>query len=100
MLLKNLTKTELRNLENFNKLRVDKNKRPIQFDKMPKQEVLTHFYGFDNPNIDINDLLTPKEKDILKSQGYVIDNNLKNNVELLKKTRILRKNPNRKIKLI
>jgi hypothetical protein len=58
MLLKNLTKTEIQNLENINKLRVIENKNPIQFDKMPKQEVLTHLYGWDNPNIDINNLLT------------------------------------------
>jgi hypothetical protein len=96
MLLKNLTKTEIQNLENINKLRVIENKNPIQFDKMPKQEVLTHLYGWDNPNIDINNLLTPKEKEILKNDGYEIDENLKNNINLLKKTRVKRKRPNKK----
>jgi len=77
MLLKNLTGAERENLENINKLRATKNKRPIQFDKMPKQEVLTHLYGWDNPNIDINE-------------------QLKNNVDFLKKIRGKRKNPNKK----
>ena len=96
MLLKNLTKTEIQNLENINKLRVIENKNPIQFDKMPKQEVLTHLYGWGNPNIDINNLLTPKEKEILKNDGYEIGENLKNNINLLKKTRVKRKKPNKK----
>jgi hypothetical protein len=95
MLLKNLTKTEIKNLENINKIRVIENKTPIKFDKMPKQEVLTHLYGWDNPNIDINDLLTPKEKEILKADGYVIDNSLKNDINLLKRIRAKRKNPNK-----
>ncbi len=96
MLLKNLTGPERENLENINKLRATKNKRPIQFDKMPKQEVLTHLYGWDNPNIDINKQLTPKEKELIKKEGYQIDQSLKNNVDFLKKIRGMRKNPNKK----
>lgn len=96
MLLKSLTKTERENLENINKVRVIGNKRPIKFENMPKQEVLTHLYGWDNPNIDINMLLTPKEKQLLKAEGYQIDQSLKNNVELLKRIRGKRKNPNKK----
>ena len=76
---------------------INKNRqKPISWDKMPKQEVLTHLYGWDNPNIDINILLTPKEKQLLKAEGYQIDQSLKNNVELLKRIRGKRKNPNKK----
>lgn len=78
---------ELLNLINFTK------KNPIKWDRMPKQEVYTHLYGWDNPHIDINTLLTPKEKEILKSKGYTINNNLKNNTNLLIEVRKLRKNP-------
>ena len=63
---------------------------------MPKQEVLTHLYGWDNPNIDINEQLTPKEKELIKKEGYQIEQNLKNNVDFLKKIRGKRKNPNKK----
>lgn len=74
---------------------INKNRqKPINWDKMPKQEVLTHIYGFDNPNIDIEKLLTPKEKRILNDLGYIVTNALKQNVDVLKRVRLLRKNPN------
>lgn len=73
---------------------INKNRqKPISWDKMPKQEVLTHIYGFDNPNIDIENLLTPKEKRILNDLGYIVTNALKHNVDILKRVRLLRKNP-------
>lgn len=78
---------ELLNLINLNK------KKPIKWDRMPKQEVYTHLYGWDNPHVDINTLLTPKEKEILINKGYTINNNLKNNTKLLSDIRKLRKNP-------
>jgi hypothetical protein len=74
---------------------INKNRqKPINWEKMPKQEVLTHIYGFDNPNIDIDKLLTPKEKKILNDLGYIVTNALKQNVDVLKRVRLLRKNPN------
>jgi len=74
---------------------INKNRqKPINWEKMPKQEVLTHIYGFDNPNIDIDKLLTPKEKRILNDLGYIVTNALKQNVDVLKRARLLRKNPN------
>ncbi len=74
---------------------INKNRqKPINWEKMPKQEVLTHIYGFDNPNIDIDKLLTPKEKKILNDLGYIVTNALKQNVNVLKRVRLLRKNPN------
>jgi hypothetical protein len=78
---------ELLDLINLNK------ENPIKWKAMPKQEVYTHIYGWDNPHIDINKLLTPKEKEILISKGYTINNNLKNDPKLLSDIRKLRKNP-------
>ena len=78
---------ELLNLINLNR------KSPIKWKGMPKQEVYTHIYGWDNPHIDINNLLTPKEKEILISRGYTINNNLKNDPTLLSNIRKMRKNP-------
>jgi hypothetical protein len=74
-------------------------KTPIKWDKMPKQEVYTHLYGWNNPHIDINILLTPKEKNILIKNGYQITNELKKNVELLSKVRKIRKNPSKIVKI-
>ena len=78
---------ELLELINLNK------ENPIKWKAMPKQEVYTHLYGWDNPHVDINTLLTPKEKEILIAKGYTINNNLKNDPKLLSDIRKLRKNP-------
>lgn len=76
-----------------------KSKKPIQWDKMPQQEVYTHLYGWDNPHVDINLLLTPREKSILTQNGFKITNGLKENVELLKRVRRIRKQAPSFIKL-
>ena len=91
MKIDNLTSVEKNLLYLISK---SKNK-DIKWDKMPKQEVYTHLYGWDNPNVDINLLLTPKEKDILRQRGYSISNDLKKDVELLSNVRKMRKNPSR-----
>ena len=73
-------------------------KKPIKCDKMPKQEVYTHLYGWDNPHIDINLLLTPKEKLILIDGGHKITNELKANPQLLDKVRNIRKSGEYQVK--
>lgn len=93
MNINTLTKNERHILNLINKDRVDNNKPQIKWNRMPKQEVLTHLYGWDNKHISINELLTPKEKELLKSKGYKIKNKLKENVPLLKSIRAIRKNP-------
>ena len=84
---------ELLELINLNK------ENPIKWKAMPKQEVYTHLYGWNNPHIDINILLTPKEKNILIKNGHQITNDLKKNVELLSKVRKIRKNPSKIVKI-
>lgn len=89
MKIEKLTTHEKQILSLINKDRTER----IQWDKMPQQEVYTHIYGWDNPHIDINLLLTPREKMILLRNGHDINNGLKRNIPLLRKTRIKRKNP-------
>lgn len=91
-----LTKKEKEILNLINSVR----KNPIKWDKMPKQEVYTHLYGWNNPHIDINILLTPKEISILTNNGYKITNDLKKDVELLTTIRKIRKNPSKKIQIV
>ena len=89
MKLSDLTNTEQSILNLLNQSK----KNPIQWDKMPKQEVLTHLYGWDNPHVNIKKLLTPREKSLLRENGYLINNELKNNTQLLIETRRKRKRP-------
>jgi hypothetical protein len=89
MKLNELTSKELEILNLIN----DSREEPIQWDLMPKQEVYVHLYGWDNPHVDINLLLTPKEKSIILNAGYDINNNLKRDVAFLKRVRRIRKNP-------
>jgi hypothetical protein len=93
MNLNSLTNSEKHILSLINKDRVENKKVAIKWDRMPKQEVLTHLYGWDNKHISIKRLLTPKEKELLKSKGYKIKNSLKENIPLLKSIRNTRKNP-------
>jgi hypothetical protein len=67
--------------------------RDMQWHSMPQQEVYTHLYGWDNPHMDINLLLTPREKLLLLHNGHDINNKLKSDTELLSRVRRLRKNP-------
>jgi hypothetical protein len=93
MNINTLNKNERNILSLINKDRVENNKTQIKWDRMPRQEILTHIYGWDNKHISIKKLLTPKEKQLLKDKGYKIKKSLKEDVTLLKSIRSLRKNP-------
>ena len=95
MNLSKLTEKEKYTLRLINKDRVENKKKPIKWESMPEQEVLTHLYGWDNKHVHIRKLLTPQEKYLLINKGYKIGNKLKKNVPLLESIRRLRKNPNK-----
>lgn len=87
-----LINTHQLTLSKINVNRESKGKTPIQWEKMPIQEIYVHIYGWNTPYVSIENLLTPKEKVILVSNGYKISNTLKSNEALLRKVRVMRKN--------